>query len=132
MDNKYTGRNGIASAILYYTRKNYTISIPLNDTQWYDLIVEKDNKFITVQCKATTTKENGISLRSCGGNNGKTHYYAQNTPIDIIFCLDKNNYVYEIPMEDIKKYGVKYFITLKPKKTNSRGFPSYKYCKGKL
>ena len=31
----------MALAIAYFGTNGYTISIPLNDTQWYDLIVEK-------------------------------------------------------------------------------------------
>lgn len=42
-------------AINYFTINGYTVSIPMNDTQWYDLIVEKEGKFYTVQCKATAT-----------------------------------------------------------------------------
>lgn len=29
-------------AINYFTINGYTVSLPLNDTQWYDLVVEKD------------------------------------------------------------------------------------------
>ena len=32
-------------AINYFTIKGYTISLPINDTQWYDLIIEKDGIF---------------------------------------------------------------------------------------
>ena len=133
INNKQIGRNGIAAAIWYYTKNGYTISLPINDTQWYDLVIEKDNEFKTVQCKATKSKTNGISLRSNGGNNGRVHYYSINTPVDIIFCLDGNNYMYAIPMKDIIAYNLKYFITLKSSYVkNYRGFPSYKYCVDKL
>ena len=61
--NKDKGRAGLSLAIAYYGTQGYTISLPLNDTQWYDLIVEKDGIFQTVQCKLTTSKDNAISLR---------------------------------------------------------------------
>jgi hypothetical protein len=32
-------------AIAYFTDKGYTVSTPLNDTQWYDLIIERNGKF---------------------------------------------------------------------------------------
>lgn len=48
MDRKITGRIGLSMAINYFTIKGYTVSLPINDTQWYDLIVEKDGKFETV------------------------------------------------------------------------------------
>ena len=47
--NKDKGRAGLSLAIAY----GYSVNIPLNDTQWYDLIIEKNGKFETVQCKAT-------------------------------------------------------------------------------
>lgn len=63
-NNSYLGRIGLSKCIDYYTVLGYTVSIPLNDTQWYDLIVEKDGVFKTVQCKATNTKSNTIKLWS--------------------------------------------------------------------
>ena len=64
---KQTGRIGLTMAINYFTLQGYTISLPINDTQWYDLIIEKDNKFLTVQCKATMRDDNGIDFRCTGG-----------------------------------------------------------------
>lgn len=43
-DNKNKGRAGLSLAIAYLGLQGYTISVPLNDTQWYDLIIEKDGK----------------------------------------------------------------------------------------
>ena len=42
-------------AINYFTCQGYTVSLPLNDTQWYDLVIEKEGILQTVQCKATQT-----------------------------------------------------------------------------
>lgn len=41
--NKEKGNTGLGIAIAYYDSNGYTVSIPLNDTQDYDLIVDKDN-----------------------------------------------------------------------------------------
>ena len=38
---KQIGRIGLTMAINYFTINGYTVSLPINDTQWYDLIVEK-------------------------------------------------------------------------------------------
>lgn len=43
--NKDKGRAGLSMAIAYFGCNGYTISVPLNDTQWYDLIIEKDGIF---------------------------------------------------------------------------------------
>ena len=76
-------------AIAYFTSKGYTISTPLNDTQWYDLIIERDGKFETVQCKCTGFKNNEISLRSCGGIKGTVYDSVLNhSGLDYLFCVD--------------------------------------------
>ena len=68
--NKDKGRAGMALGIAWFGANGYTVNIPLNDTQWYDFVVEKDGIFKTVQCKATGSANNAISLRSFGGTNG--------------------------------------------------------------
>ena len=40
--NKEKGRTSLGIATVYFSMNGYTVSIPLNDTQDYDLIVEKD------------------------------------------------------------------------------------------
>ena len=40
--NKEKGNTGLGIAIAYYSANGYTVSIPLNDTQDYDFIVDKD------------------------------------------------------------------------------------------
>lgn len=66
LTNVQLGRIGLSMAINYFTINGYTISLPLNDTQWYDLVVEKDGKFYSVQCKATQTSDDTINMRSVG------------------------------------------------------------------
>ena len=78
-------------AIAYFTDKGYTVSTPLNDTQWYDLIIEKDGVFQTVQCKATTTEKNTIDLRSTGGTKGKEYSNVLDyKALDLLFCVGKD------------------------------------------
>lgn len=110
--NQDKGRAGLSYAIAYFGSNGYTVSIPLNDTQWYDLIVEKDNAFSTVQCKATGSYDNSIQLRSLGGTNGGVYDNVLNHPVDYLFCLDKDKYMYLIPVDDIRKYGYKNTIKL--------------------
>ena len=47
-NNKDKGRAGLSLAIAYFGTNGYTVCLPINDTQWYDLIVEKDGKMFTV------------------------------------------------------------------------------------
>lgn len=46
--NKDKGRAGLSLAIAYFGTNGYTVSLPINDTQWYDLIVEKNGIIQTV------------------------------------------------------------------------------------
>jgi hypothetical protein len=75
--NKQKGNCGLGMAIAYFSTNGYTVSIPLNDTQDYDLIVEKNGILQRVQVKATGCIGKGgnyqVALKSCGGTKGKTH-----------------------------------------------------------
>ena len=107
MTNKEIGRIGLSMAINYFTLKGYTVSLPMNDTQWYDLVVEKDNIFQTVQCKATQTEEDTISIRSTGGTNGGVYDSIINHPeLDWVFCVNKDFNCWLIPTKAIIDSGI--------------------------
>lgn len=127
--NKNKGRFGLAMAIAYFTSEGYTISTPLNDTQWYDLIIEKDDKFETVQCKCTGSQNNTISLKSCGGTKGETYDNVLNhSRLDKLFCVDISGNMYVIPMSEIVASGNTKQITLRTEPTtNNQGFQTYKF-----
>lgn len=103
--NKEKGNSGLGMAIAYFTTKGYTVSIPLNDTQDYDLVIEKSNKLNTVQVKATGCKTKcniyQVALKSCGGTKGREYKTVVNTDIDYIFILDAEQKMYLIPKKDI-------------------------------
>lgn len=126
--NKDKGRAGMALGIAYFGANGYTVNIPLNDTQWYDFVIEKDGIFQTVQCKATGSSDNVISLRSTGGTKGSTYDFVLDHNLDFLFCLDKDQNMFVIPVQDMKEYGMKKQITLRiEKSTNGQGFQTYKY-----
>lgn len=126
--NKEKGRAGMALAIGYFGSNGYTVNIPLNDTQWYDLIVEKDNCFYTVQCKATGSKDNTIYLKSSGGTKGTVYDNILDHPLDFLFCLDINENIFIIPVEAIRQSKNTTSITLKTEPNgNGQGFETYIY-----
>ena len=126
--NKEKGRAGMSMAIAYFGANGYTVNIPLNDTQWYDLVVEKDGIFQTVQCKATGSSDNAVSLKSTGGTKGAAYDFLLNHSVDYLFCLDKNQNMYLIPVQDLRDFGVSKSITLRTQKTaNGQGFQTYQY-----
>ena len=113
-------------AINYFTCQGYTVSLPINDTQWYDLVIEKDGIFSTVQCKATQTKNGIIDFRSTGGAAGKVYDNLLNhSELDYLFCVDGNFDMWLIPVNELT---TKRQISLRTQpNANNQGFQTYKY-----
>ena len=105
LTNKEKGNSGSGIAIAYFSTNGYVVSIPLNDTQDYDLVVEKENKLQRVQVKSTGCIGKGgnyqVALKSCGGTKGKTYKTIIETNIDLIFILTETKSMYLIPKENI-------------------------------
>ena len=104
--NKEKGNTGLGIAIAYYTSNGYIVSIPLNDTQDYDLVVDKNEMIKKVQVKSTVCKTRygryQVALKSCGGTKGKTYKTVADTKIDELFILTEKLDIYIIPIEQIK------------------------------
>lgn len=129
--NKQKGNSGLSLAIAYFGTNGYTISVPLNDTQWYDLIVEKDGIFQTVQCKFTSIKNNAIHLQSKGGTKGTAYDSVLNHPLDLLFCVTGDLNMFLIPMSDIRQAGNTNRIVLRTApNANNQGFNTYPYLVG--
>lgn len=83
-----------------------------------------------MQCKATATKEGVIDFRNTGGTNGSMYGNSLDTPVDIMFCVDKELHIYVIPTKDLLEAGVHNTIRLRIEPTaNKQGFQTYKYLK---
>ena len=104
--NKEKGNTGLGIAIAYYTSNGYTVSVPLNDTQDYDLVVDKDNVLEKIQVKSTSCKTKygvfQVALKSTGGTKGITYKTVIDTNIDKLFIFTGNFDIYIIPIEKIK------------------------------
>ena len=104
--NKEKGNSGLGIAIAYFTTNGYAVSIPLNDTQDYDLIIEKEGVLKTVQVKSTGCKTKygnyQVALKSCGGTKGKTYKTIVDTKVDILFIATKELDLYIIPIKDLQ------------------------------
>ena len=126
INRKQIGRIGLSMAINYFTIQGYTISLPINDTQWYDLIIEKNGKFETVQCKATATEGGEIDFRSTGGTKGTIYDNLLNhSELDWLFCVNKDLEMWLIPVKEITTSKQ---LTLRTELTkNNQGFQTYKY-----
>ena len=89
--NNSKGNLGIGKAISYFTENEFVVSIPLNDTQKYDLVVDINGILSRVQVKTTTTlqsKSYRVDLRTSGGNRSRYKYENfDKTKIDILFVF---------------------------------------------
>lgn len=103
--NKQKGNCGLGIAIAYFSTNGYIVSIPLNDTQDYDLLIDKDNKIESVQVKYTSCKTKygnyQVALKSCGGTKGNTYKTVIDTNVDYLFVVTKETDMYMIPKEII-------------------------------
>jgi PD-(D/E)XK nuclease superfamily protein len=105
-NSKKQGDWGLGRAIAYFTLNEYTVSLPLTESQDYDLIVDK-KKLQKVQVKTTEqiSKKTGfpiVSLRTCGGN--RSRQIAKNfdpTKVDAIFVTTVKHGDYFIPTERV-------------------------------
>lgn len=99
------GNMGLGEAISYYVSIMNVVSIPLNDCQKYDLVV--DNGILSrVSVKTSSiTSKNGyykVSLRTISGK--KDLGWCKDCS-DIIFIVCANGVLYEIPTVELIKYN---------------------------
>lgn len=106
MNSKQKGTVGVAKAIAHYAERGYVVSVPLTDSQAYDLLIEKDGVILRVQVKTTEQmSEYGVprvELRTKGGNKSGTgrEKRIDCESVDLIFVSWAGR-SYEIPSADL-------------------------------
>lgn len=100
------GTFGLGMAIAYFTSKAISVSIPLNDTQKYDLVADIDG-LKKIQVKTTRYKAHSgnyeVLLRNSGGSSGKSKIKLfDNSSCDYLFVLTNSMDMYLIPSKVIK------------------------------
>lgn len=108
----HQGNLGLGRAIAYYT----TNCIPLNDTQKYDIAIDRDGlKRVSVKTTQYLSKSGNyeVLLKNCGGSSGQSKIrHFDNSTCDILFIVVVNGDMYEIPSSEIT---VKSTLTLTDK-----------------
>lgn len=100
------GNIGLGKAIEYFTSLQYSVSIPLNDTQKYDLVVDMNGKLKRISVKTSRNQTQygtySVGLRNCGGASRKIKVRPfDKTSCDYIFILTGNDKTYLIPSDII-------------------------------
>ena len=105
------GDAGLGIAIAWFSINIGTVSIPLTDSQDYDLIVEfNDGSLKRVQVKTTSFKSKygtyAFNTVVSGGTYNKfTKKYLDKTKVDYFFVVTETGYCYLIPVSDITARG---------------------------
>lgn len=112
-NSKKQGDLGLGRAIGWLCEQGYTVSLPLTDSQDYDLIVDIDNILNRVQVKTTSYKSKygvfGVNLSVKGGNRSfNTIKKFDKTKVEYVFVLTSNNEMYFISTKDINAKNVLY------------------------
>ena len=99
------GNVGMGKAIAYYTNLGYTVSIPLNDCQEYDLVVEYPDGLKKVQIKTTRYKNRQgnyvVALRTTGGHSSKVKVASN---YDILWAVNELGEIKEWTKEELTEY----------------------------
>ncbi len=101
------GNIGLGRAISYFASHSIPVSIPLNDTQKYDLVIDMNNKLSRVSVKTSRFKQSNTSyyvlLKNCGGSSGKSKSRPfDNKSCDYVFVLTGDDKMYLIPSNEIE------------------------------
>jgi hypothetical protein len=102
---KKQGDMGLGSAIFYFTNIGQTVSIPLTDSQDYDLVVDVDNSLKKVQIKSCNFKRKyyEVNLSIKGGNRTSigTIKRFNNSNCDYLFIIINQSEKYLIPTKEL-------------------------------
>ena len=104
--NAIQGNLGLGKAIEYFTSQNIPVSIPLNDTQKYDIIIDFNGKLQKVSVKTSHYKSSNSSyevlLKNTGGSSGNNKIRLfNNKDCDYVFIYTANEDLYLIPSSEI-------------------------------
>lgn len=106
-NSKKQGDIGLVTAIWWFERNGCPVSIPLTDSQDYDLVADVDGKLSKVQVRTTYHKKpSGIykaDLRVRGGNRSGTGKVKHFDPVrvDYMFVVTNAGDMYLIPSNEI-------------------------------
>jgi hypothetical protein len=108
-NSKKQGDVGLGVAIGWFVKNDYPVSIPLTDSQDYDLVIEEpDGRLAKVQVKTTYHQSAyGIykaNLKVAGGNRSGTGKIKRFDPtkIDYLFVVTEVWDMFFIPAEAVK------------------------------
>lgn len=99
------GTVGVGAAIYEFTKRDWCVSVPVNDIQPYDLVVDDGEGLKKVQVKTTRYKENSkyvVQLKSVRPNRTANNIRRfDSSEVDYLFILCEDETQYLIPANTI-------------------------------
>jgi hypothetical protein len=105
MNTKQQGTVGMGAAIAYFTFIGYIVSIPLNDSQKYDLVVDDGKKLNRVQVKTSRFRKFKafyVQVQQSGGSRKaatRTKFNNKSSDLLFVWCVDGS--IYLIPSKHV-------------------------------
>lgn len=106
-NSKKQGDAGLGVAIAYFCGLGYPVSVPLTDSQDYDLVVEIEGDLKKIQVRTTKYKTKSgsycVGLRVLGGNAKKNfvHKKCSEMTYDFLFVVTGDGTRYLVPKEKL-------------------------------
>ncbi|WP_157669216.1 group I intron-associated PD-(D/E)XK endonuclease [Bacillus cereus] len=106
MTSRLQGNAGVGMAIAYFTSQKYIVSIPLSDTQDYDLVVDMGSGLKKVQVKTASSlqgnKNYTVTLKQSKHNTkGNTIKNFDEYDCEYVFISVIDGTMYLIPRSEI-------------------------------
>ena len=99
-------------------KDGWRILLPYGENARYDLVAEKQGRFIRIQVKYVTAKDGKLYVNCCSSNNWSILPYTSEE-IDAIAVYDPSNEsVYYVPINKIRKHAM--ILRLNPTKNNQK------------
>lgn len=109
MDKKTKGNIAEMSVATYLIESGWHILFPVGENHRYDLVAEKDGKFIRIQVKYVTPKNGALDINCRSSNNWSVLHYTCKD-IDVIAAYnsqDKRIYFVPVAMINYSSFKIR-------------------------
>ena len=120
-DTKKTGDATEAMILAKLLQRGDVVLTPFGDSQRFDLVIYRDEKFIRVQCKTGHLEKSAVTFRTASVHKDGSHYtekdYHGQADLFMVYCpeLDK---VYSVPVEQAPNSSC--YLRIEPAKQNRK------------
>ncbi len=103
--------------------KGWNVLIPFGENNRYDLVVERDGRFVRIQVKYVTPKNGAMEVNCRSSNNWSVRPYTCDE-IDFIAAYNpEDQAVYYVPISKIRKKSMK--LRLEPSRNGQKLYVRY-------